>query len=226
MPAEILEEFVHDVISQETTPHTAELTDFKWAICTGAVCVEHAEYLASARLRFAKQTEDARVTLGQFDLLDPPSATKSQSFSDSSLAKVNILDAEYPASNDGSWQKDNLKKRSAPGDDEFAARKEVKKVALMQQVRLDDYSFIFLIINYHIYLFEVVDPRAFSRSNLFGSIDLELYNSRDTSEVETVISSFICSVRAPAKPTTSINTACAMFMWVQRRHCASATNPG
>jgi hypothetical protein len=139
MPAEIFDEIVRDVISQETIPSTAR-TDFKWTTCTGAICAEHMEYLATAKLRFAKHTDDAQVTLEQFNLLDPPSSTTSQPSSNSSLPKESFHAAEHGASmsNDGGRQKG--KKRQAPGDGEFAASNEAKKVALMQQVRSDVYS--------------------------------------------------------------------------------------
>ena len=144
------------------------------------------EYLASARLRFSKHTDDAQVTLEQFNLLDPPSSTTSQPSSNSSLPEETFHAAEHRASlsNDGSRQKG--KKREAPsdGDDgDVAGSIEAKKAALMQQVRSDDYLFMSLIIDYHLYLFEAVDSGALSRSNLFGSIDVELYNPRDTSQV-------------------------------------------
>jgi hypothetical protein len=134
MPAEIFEEIVRDVISQETTPCATARTDFKWTTCTGAICAEHMEYLASAKLRFAKHTDDAQVTLEQFKLLDPPSSTTPQTSSNSSLPKESFHATGHRASmsNDDSRQKS--KKRQAPGDVEFAASNEAKKVALMQQV--------------------------------------------------------------------------------------------
>jgi hypothetical protein len=110
MPDTIFEELVRDVISQETTRHSAEPTDFKWATCTGAVSEEHAKHLASAQLRFAKHTEDAQVTLEKFNLLDPPSVTMPQS-SESNIAIA-----------------------SSDGGDDFADSNEEKKVALLQQV--------------------------------------------------------------------------------------------
>jgi hypothetical protein len=210
VPVEIIEEIVHDAISQETTPGTTARTDFKWATCTGYICAEHAEHLAMAKLRFAKHTDDAQVTLEQFSLLDTPSSASWPS-SNSSLPKESFHAAEHGASisNDGSRQKG--KKRQAPGDDEFTTSKEAKKVALIQQVRSDDY----LLIDYYLYLFEAVDSGALSRSNLFGGIDVELYNPRDTSQVQAIIASFIDPVCAPAKPIAPIGTACAGFVCVQ-----------
>lgn len=214
MPAEIFEEIVRDVISQETTPRTTARTDFKWATCTGAICAEHTEHLANAKLRFAKHTDDAQVTLEQFNLLDPPSSATSQHSSNSSLPKESFPAAEHRASmsNDG---RQKGKNRQAPGDGEFAASNEAKKVALIQQVCSDDYLFISLIIDHYLYLFEAVDSGALSRSNLFGGIDIELYNPRDTLQVQTVIPSFIDPVRAPAKSIAPIGTACAGFVCVQ-----------
>ena len=106
------------------------------------------------------------------------------------------------------------KKRQPPGDEEFTANNEVKKVALMQQVHLCSYSFIFVIVNSCLYLFIVVDPGAFSRSNIFGGFDVKLYNPRDPSKVKIVISNFIYLVCTPARPTL-INTACTLFMCLQ-----------
>ena len=149
MPAEIFVEIVRDLISQETVPRTTARTEFKWTTCTGDTCHQHMEYLASARLHFAKHTDDAQVTLEQFNLLDPPSSTTSQPSSNSSLPET-FRAAEHRASmsNDGSRQKG--KKREAPsdGDDgDVADSNEAKKVTLMQQVRSDDSLFMSLIID-------------------------------------------------------------------------------
>jgi hypothetical protein len=153
MPAEIFEEIVRDVISQETTPRRAR-TNFKWVTCKGAICAEHTEHLARAKLYFAKHTDDAQVTLEQFNLLDPPSSAMPQPSSNSSRSEESSHAAEH------SWQK--CKKRQAPGDGEFIPSNEAKKVALMQQVRSDDYLFISLKIDYFLYLFEAVDSGALS----------------------------------------------------------------
>jgi len=123
-----------DAISQEMTPPPTARMDFKWATCAGAICAEHTEHLATAKSRFAKHTDDTQVTLEQFNLLDTPSSATSQSSSNSSLPEESFHAAEHRASisNDGSLQKG--KKRQAPGDGEFAASNEAKKVALIQQV--------------------------------------------------------------------------------------------
>jgi hypothetical protein len=135
MPAEIFEEIVSDVISQETTPTRAR-TNFKWVTCKGAICAEHTENLASAKLRFAKHTDDAQVTMEQFNLLDPLSSTTPQPASNSSLSEESSHVAEHT--------RQKGKKRQAPGDGEFVPSNEAKKVALLQQVRSDDYLFIVL----------------------------------------------------------------------------------
>jgi hypothetical protein len=205
MPSEIFEEIVCDVISQETTPIETR-TNFKWVTCTGASCAEHTENLASAKLRFAKHTDDAQVTLEQFNLLDPLSSATPRPSSNSSHSE-SFHTAEH------SQQKG--KKRQAPGDDEFVPNNEAKKVALMQQVCSNDYLFISLKIDYYLYLFKAVDPGALSRSNLFGGIDVERYSLRDTLQVQTVIPYFINPVRAPAKPIAPIGTACAWFVCIQ-----------
>jgi hypothetical protein len=62
MSVEIFEEIIRDLISQETTPRTTAHMDFKWATCTGAICAEHVEHLASAKLRFAKHIDDADMS--------------------------------------------------------------------------------------------------------------------------------------------------------------------
>ena len=81
-----------------------------------------------------------------------------------------------------------------------------------------------MIVNSWLYLFKVVDPGAFSWSNIFGSFNVKLYNPRDPSKVEIVISYFIYSVCIPARPTL-INTACTLFMCLQWCHCTCTTNP-
>ena len=55
------------------------------------------ELLASARSHFVKHTEDAQIMLEQFNLLDPPLATTSQSPSDANLTNEDILAVEHRA---------------------------------------------------------------------------------------------------------------------------------
>jgi hypothetical protein len=124
VPVEIFEEIDHDAISQETTPGTTARTDFKWATCTGPTCAEHTEHLAMAKLRFAKHTDDAQVTLEQFSLLDPPSSSTSQPSLKCSLPKESFHAAEHGASISNDDSRQTGKKRQAPGDDEFNTSKE------------------------------------------------------------------------------------------------------